>query len=88
MPTAINVKNELKFMKDLEKSNKKNKLKNIPNYYISYFQSVTTIGVISLAKNPKEAKIDATKRMKDSAFAHGVVGQTPMTFAMTEKWEG
>lgn len=95
MPTAVDVKNELKFVKDelkfvksLEKINKKNKSKNTPNYYISYFQSVTTIGVISLAKNPKEAELDAKKRMKDSAFAHGVVGQTPMTFAMTEKWEG
>lgn len=88
MRTAINAKSELKFVKDLEKLNKKNKPKSTPNYYISYFQSVTTIGVISLAKNQKEAEVDAKKRMQQSDFAHGIVGQTPMTFSMTEKWEG
>lgn len=54
--------------------------------FITYFQSVTTIGVINLAKSKKEAEAEAKKRMGKSDFTCGIVGQTPMTMSMTEEW--
>ncbi len=63
---------------------KKDKEKN----FISYFQSVTTIGVISKARNIKEASKKAQEKINQSNFACGIVNQTAMELSETEEWCG
>lgn len=55
--------------------------------FISYFQSVMTIGVVSKAKTAKEAEAKSLKKIKKSELTCGVVAQTPMACTVTEQWE-
>ena len=57
------------------------------NSYISYFQSVITIGVVNQAKSVNEATKKAKKRFKQewgNGFSCGIVGQTPFEISETE----
>ena len=55
--------------------------------YISYFQSVATIGIINRAITAKEAESQARLKLKNSDFMCGVVGQTPFEFHATDEWQ-
>jgi len=57
------------------------------NSYISYFQSVITVGVINKAESADEATKKAKKRFKkelENGFYCGIVGQTPFEISETE----
>lgn len=58
-----------------------------PRNYISYFQSVTTIGIINRAITAREAESAARLKLKNSDFMCGVVGQTPFELHATDEWE-
>ena len=55
--------------------------------YISYFQTVTTIGVISTANSKEEAIGKSTNKVNNSEFTCGVIGQTPLEHSGTEEWK-
>jgi len=55
--------------------------------FITYFQSVTTIGIVSRAKTAKEAEGKSTKRLKNSSVSCGIINQTPYTISDTDQWE-
>ena len=55
-------------------------------HYISYFQSVTTIGITSRAKSAKEAEEKAKGKLSRSDFMCGVIGQTQFEPMATEEW--
>lgn len=55
--------------------------------YISYFQSVTTIGIINRARTSKEAEGKARRKLDNSDFMCGVVGQTPFELHATDEWK-
>jgi len=55
--------------------------------YISYFQSVTTIGIINRARTAKEAETKARSKLSRSDFMCGVLGQTPFEPYATEEWK-
>jgi hypothetical protein len=55
--------------------------------YISYFQSVTTIGIINRARNSDEAESKARRKLDNSDFMCGVVGQTPFELHATDEWK-
>lgn len=62
---------------------------NTPNNYrnyISFFQSVTTIGIINRAANPKIAELKARLKLNKSDFMCGVVNQTPFELQDTDEW--
>ena len=54
--------------------------------YISYFQSVTTIGIINLAHNIQEAEDKAEDKFYNSDLSCGIVAQTPFERSDTEIW--
>lgn len=54
--------------------------------YISYFQSVATIGIINRAKTAKEAELKARIKLRNSDLMCGVVGQTPFELHATDEW--
>lgn len=55
--------------------------------FISYFQSVTTIGIVSRGKSAVEAGKEAKKKLKNSDLTCGIVGQTPFILSTTEEWK-
>lgn len=55
--------------------------------FISYFQSVTTIGIINRARSAREAEDKARKKIDNSDFMCGVVGQTPFELHATDEWK-
>ena len=54
--------------------------------YISYFQSVTTVGIVNQARSIQEAEDVAKQKFKDSDLSCGIVGQTPFEISDTEPW--
>lgn len=54
--------------------------------YISYFQMVTTLGVINRARSAREAESKAREKVKNSDFMCGVVSQTPFELDATDEW--
>jgi hypothetical protein len=62
-------------------------LGNQPKNYISYFQSVTTIGIINRARTSGEAEAKARIKLDNSDFMCGVVGQTPFELHATDEWQ-
>ena len=54
--------------------------------YISYFQSVTTVGIVSQAPNAKAAAKEAAKKIQSSELKCGIIAQTPFKVATTEEW--
>jgi len=59
---------------------------NKTRHYISYFQSVSTIGIINRAKTVREAEFKAATKLKNSDFMCGVVNQTPFELHATDEW--
>jgi len=55
-------------------------------HYISYFQSVSTIGIINRATTVREAESKAALKLKNSSFMCGVVNQTPFELHATDEW--
>lgn len=55
--------------------------------FISYYQSVTTVGIVSKAKNIKEAEEKAKQKVVNFGFVCGLVSQTPMELSGTEEWK-
>jgi len=55
--------------------------------YISYFQSVTTLGIVSRAANSDEASEKAKCKIVNNGFTCGVINQTPMELSATEEWQ-
>ena len=55
--------------------------------FISYFQSVTTIGIINRAKSAIEAEDKAKQKISESDFMCGVIGHTPFEVSNTDEWE-
>tara|TARA_R110000824_G_scaffold12226_6_gene53558 strand:- start:21532 stop:21903 length:372 start_codon:yes stop_codon:yes gene_type:complete len=54
--------------------------------YISFFQSVTTVGVINKAKSENEAEELAKTKFHRSDFTEGLVSRSPFETAGTEEW--
>jgi hypothetical protein len=54
--------------------------------FISYFQKVTTIGIVSRAKSAKEAESKSRKKIKNSELTCGLVAETPFEATATETW--
>ena len=54
--------------------------------FISYFQSVTTIGVVCQADNPEEAEDKAKEKISQAGVMCGVLTQTPYEIEITEEW--
>ena len=54
--------------------------------YISYFQSVVTLGIINSAHSIEEAEDKAKSKFRSSDLACGIVGQTPFEISETEPW--
>jgi len=58
------------------------------NRYISYFQSVITIGIMSNSKNKKEAEKNATLKINNkNGVNYCVFDQTPFELTDTEEWK-
>lgn len=55
--------------------------------FVSYFQSVTTVGVVTTARTPQEAESLAKRRMSDGKFVSGIFNQSPYTLSETEEWK-
>jgi hypothetical protein len=55
--------------------------------FISYFQSISTIGIINRARSAAEADEKARKKLDNSDFMCGVVGQTPFELYATDEWK-
>jgi hypothetical protein len=53
--------------------------------YVSYFQSVITVGVMTSAHNVKEAKEKAKKKLIDKQLNYCFFDQTPFKLTETEK---
>lgn len=55
--------------------------------YMSYFQKVTTVGVVTCAKNIKEAEAEAEQIVKNSnPVERCFYDETPFTLSDTEEW--
>ena len=54
--------------------------------FVSYFQSVITVGVITTARNPHEAESLAKEKLAQGNFVSGIFNQSPFTLAETEEW--
>jgi hypothetical protein len=55
--------------------------------FITYFQSVTTIGIVSRAKSAKEAEEKSSKKLANSEISCGLVNQTPYEIGGTDEWK-
>ena len=70
------------------KTNKSSKSSNKEGRYISYFQSVLTIGIMTRAKNHEEAEKKATIKMKDkNGVNYCVFEQTDFELSDTEEFK-
>lgn len=78
-------RNTMHITQNVEKirTNYGGKLRN----FVSYFQSVTTVGVVTTARNPLEAETLAKSRITDGRFVSGIFNQTPYTLSETEEWK-
>ena len=65
------------------KAEKNNQLHN----FITYFQSVTTIGIVSRAKTKDEARKESEQKFKGEKFTCGIVSQTKYKENITEEWK-
>jgi hypothetical protein len=54
--------------------------------YISYFQSVMTIGIVNTGRSIQEAEEKARERFNAEDLSCGIVGQTPFEISDTEPW--
>ena len=54
-------------------------------HYVTYFQSVMTIGVLTHARNKKEAESIAKKRLKDKELSYCCFDQTDLDLSYTEE---
>jgi hypothetical protein len=54
--------------------------------YISYFQSVMTIGIVNTAQSVQEAEDKAKQKFAAEDLSCGIVGQTPFEISETEPW--
>lgn len=54
--------------------------------YISYFQSVMTIGIVNTARSIQEAEQKAREKFSREDLSCGIVGQTPFEISETEVW--
>jgi hypothetical protein len=54
--------------------------------YISYFQSVTTVGIISRGYTMLDAEKKAKEKFVGSDISCGIVSQTPFEISETEPW--
>jgi hypothetical protein len=83
---------------ELSKANKVNKANKVdmvkevkdslkPKKYITYFQSVTTIGIVSSGETPKEAQAKSELKMKNASMAYSVIAHEPFTASATDQWE-
>jgi len=63
-----------------------NKHNTEPNSYISYFQSVITIGVVSRGDSVEDAERQSRAKMDSSKFTSGIINQTPFEISETEPW--
>lgn len=54
--------------------------------YITYFQKVMTIGIMSGGKDAKDAQVKASKKLKNSEIACGVIAETKFEPTATEVW--
>jgi len=70
---------------------KKGKERNVNNTglknYITYFQSVTTIGIVSQGKTPEEAENKSLKKLESSDISCGLVNQTKYEIGGTDEWK-
>lgn len=58
---------------------------HVDKTYISYFQSVTTLGIMNSARNEKEAAAKAKDRMENgSCLSYCAFEQTPFKHTLTE----
>ena len=55
--------------------------------YISYFQTTTTVGIVSKAASPAEAAAISKEKIEGGNLACGVLMQTPYELAETEVWK-
>jgi hypothetical protein len=61
---------------------------NVDHRYISYFQSVLTIGIMSNGKSMQEAEKKSSIKIKDkSGVNYCVFEQTPFELTDTEEWK-
>lgn len=65
---------------------KRNAMRKDYKNFISYFQSVTTIGIVNRCKSAEEAEKKANMKLKKSDFMCGVMGRTPFELSATEEW--
>ena len=61
-------------------------MSDLYNKYITYFQSVTTIGVMNCAKSLEEAEVLAKEKLKVSDLNYCHFEQTPLELSDTEEW--
>ena len=54
--------------------------------YVSFFQSVTTVGIMTRAKSCEDAEIKAKRKLASEDFTSGLISQTPYSSAGTEEW--
>lgn len=54
--------------------------------FITYFQSVTTIGIVSRAKDAAEAEKKSLKKLTNSEISCGLVNQTKYEVGGTDEW--
>lgn len=54
--------------------------------YISYFQSVMTVGIVSRANSIQSAEEEARRKFRTEDLSCGIVGQTPFEISDTELW--
>jgi len=55
--------------------------------YISYFQSVTTVGIMTCGKNMKSATEEAELKLKVKDLNYCHFEQTPLEYSGTEEWK-
>ena len=55
--------------------------------YISYFQSVTTIGILTCGKSMEEAEDSAREKLRVSDLNYCHFEQTPLEYSDTEEWK-
>ena len=55
--------------------------------YVSFFQSVTTIGIMTRAKSSQDAENQAKRKLSDSDFTSGLISQTPYALSGTDEWQ-
>lgn len=73
--------------KQEERKLQKENTTTTPQKYISFFQSVTTIGIVSSGKDAEEAQAKSELKMKNSDMTYSVIAHEPFTISETETWQ-